>query len=79
MTADVFDEIEQLTPGSGGELQLTDALRAQAARAPFHGVVSRTARYDTGNPVGFLGAAIAFALCDPAMSAEVKELLGTFG
>ena len=30
LTPDVFDEIERLTPGSGGELQLTDALRAQA-------------------------------------------------
>ena len=76
LTPDVFDEIEALTPGSGGELQLTDALRAQAARSPFHGVLSRTARYDTGNPVGFLEAAIAFALRDPSMSDEVRSILG---
>ena len=68
LTPDVFDEIDRLTPGSGGELQLTDALRAQAARAPFHGVLSRVARYDTGTPVGFLEAAIAFALRDPRMA-----------
>jgi UTP--glucose-1-phosphate uridylyltransferase len=78
LTPDVFDEIERLTPGSGGELQLTDALRAQATRAPFHGVLSRVARYDTGSPVGFLEAAIAFALRDPKMGTEMREILGTF-
>ena len=78
LTPDVFDEIERLTPGSGGELQLTDALRAQASRAPFHAVLSRVARYDTGTPFGFLEAAIAFALKDPTMGGSVKELLATF-
>jgi UTP--glucose-1-phosphate uridylyltransferase len=72
LTQDVFDEIANLKPGSGGELQLTDALRAQAARSPFHGVLSRTVRYDTGNPSGFLEAAIAFALRDPEMADELK-------
>jgi UTP--glucose-1-phosphate uridylyltransferase len=75
LTPDVFDEIDRLTPGSGGELQLTDALRAQAARSPFHGVLARTARYDTGNPVGFLEAAIAFALRDPEMVDDMKAVL----
>ncbi len=78
LTPDVFDEIERLTPGSGGELQLTDALRAQAKRAPFHAVLSRVARYDTGNPVGFLEAAIAFALRDQSMGSSVRDMLGTF-
>ena len=41
LTPDVFDEIDALVPGRGGELQLTDALRAQAARSPFHGVRQR--------------------------------------
>ncbi len=78
LTPDVFDEIEQLTPGSGGELQLTDALRAQAARSPFSGVLATTDRYDTGNPVGFLEAAIAFALKDPDMAADTREVLARF-
>jgi UTP--glucose-1-phosphate uridylyltransferase len=77
LTPDVFDEIEQLTPGSGGELQLTDALRAQAARSPFHGVLSSIDRYDTGNPVGFLEAAIAYALKHPDMGDEVRAFLAT--
>ncbi|HUF98318.1 MAG TPA: UTP--glucose-1-phosphate uridylyltransferase [Ilumatobacter sp.] len=78
LTADIFDEIEGLTPGSGGELQLTDALRAQASKGPFSAVVTRTSRYDTGNPVGFLEAAIAFALQHPEMADEVREMLTTY-
>jgi len=77
LTPDVFDEIEQLTPGSGGELQLTDALRAQAARSPFSGVLSDIDRYDTGNPVGFLEAAIAYALKDREMSEPIRRYIGT--
>ncbi len=75
LTPDVFDEIANLRPGSGGELQLTDALRAQAARSPFSAVLSRTERFDTGNPVGFLGAAIAFALRHPDMAEGVRAEL----
>lgn len=75
LTPDVFDEIDALVPGSGGELQLTDALRAQAARSPFSGVLSRTSRFDTGNPVGFLGAAVAFALRNPDMAPGMRALL----
>lgn len=78
LTPDVFDEIANLTPGAGGELQLTDALRAQARRAPFSAVVTRTERYDTGNPLGFLEAAIAFALRNPDMSLGVKQILSRY-
>ena len=78
LTPDVFDEIEALTPGSGGELQLTDALRVQAARSPFSAVLSRTERYDTGSPVGFLDAAIAFALRNPEMSEGAASLLARY-
>ncbi len=62
LTPDVFDEIATLQPGRGGEIQLTDALRAQAARSPFHGVLSDIDRFDTGNPLGYLEAAIALCL-----------------
>lgn len=62
LTVDVFDEIASLKPGAGGELQLTDALRAQAARSPFHGVISTVDRWDTGTPDGFLAAAVEHAV-----------------
>jgi UTP--glucose-1-phosphate uridylyltransferase len=75
LTPDVFDEIEALRPGSGGEYQLTDALRAQAARSPFHGVLSHIARHDTGTPLGFLQAAIEITLADPDIGPALKLFL----
>ena len=76
LTPDVFDEIANLTPGAGGELQLTDALRSQADRSPFHGVLSRTSRHDTGTPAGFLEAVIARAMGDADLAAVVRTACG---
>ena len=75
LTPDVFDEIAALKPGSGGEFQLTDALRAQAARSPFHGVLSHIARYDTGTPLGFLKAAIEINLANADIGPALKRFL----
>jgi UTP--glucose-1-phosphate uridylyltransferase len=75
LTPDVFDEIAAGRVGALGEIQLTDALRAQAARAPFHGVVSAIDRFDTGTPLGFLGAAVVLGLRDPTMRDELREQL----
>ncbi|MEM1332625.1 MAG: UTP--glucose-1-phosphate uridylyltransferase [Actinomycetota bacterium] len=75
LTSDAWGEIEALTPGRGGELQLTDALRAQAARAPFHAVVADVGRYDTGNPRGFLPASIELGLADPELRGPLRTFL----
>jgi UTP--glucose-1-phosphate uridylyltransferase len=75
LTPDVFDEIAELKPGAKGELQLTDALQAQAGRAPFHGVVSTIRRADTGNPLGWLEAVVDAALADPVIGAQFRALL----
>ena len=75
LTADAWDEIGALTPGSGGELQLTDALRAQAARSPFHAVVADESRMDTGTPLGFLTASIQLGLRNPELAAPLREFL----
>ena len=75
LTADAWDEIDALTPGRGGELQLTDALKAQAARSPFHAVLSDVGRYDTGNPLGFLTASIELGLANPELGADLRSFL----
>ncbi len=75
LTPDVFAKIEQLEPGSGGEIQLTDALRMQAANGPFHGVLSNVTRYDTGTPLGWLSAVVDIALDDPAIGEEFGAYL----
>ena len=75
LTPDVFDDIATLRPGRGGEIQLTDALRAQAARSPFHGVLSDVDRYDTGTPLGYLEAAISLTLRRSDIGAELATFL----
>lgn len=75
LTPDVFDRLEQVQPGAGGEIQLTDALRMQAEAGPFHGVLSDLRRYDTGNPFGWLTAVVELALDDERMGAEFRAWL----
>ncbi|MGZ4740557.1 MAG: sugar phosphate nucleotidyltransferase, partial [Ilumatobacteraceae bacterium] len=75
LTPDVFAELERVKPGSGGEIQLTDALRAQAAKGPSHGVLSTIARYDTGTPLGWLSAVVDIALDDPTIGDEFGRFL----
>lgn len=75
LTPDVFEEIAGLPPGRGGEIQLTDALRIQASRSPFHGVLSDVERFDTGNPIGYLKAAISITLHRPDLGAELGAFL----
>jgi UTP--glucose-1-phosphate uridylyltransferase len=77
---EVMTEIGQLTPGAGGELQLTDALRATCKYQPFHGFVGDElpgglTRYDTGNPSGWLEATIEISLQHPQLGPPLRELL----
>jgi len=75
LTPDVFDRLDQVRPGAGGEIQLTDALRMQAADGPFHGVLRTIQRHDTGNPLGWLTAVVDLALDDPGIGDAFREWL----
>lgn len=75
LTPDVFDRIDQVQPGAGGEIQLTDALRMQAASGPFHGVLRDIRRFDTGNPLGWLTAVVELALDDPSIGPAFRAWL----
>jgi len=75
LTPDVFEELERVQPGTGGEIQLTDALRVQAANGPFHGVLGSTYRYDTGTPLGWLTAVVDLDLDDPVIGKDFSAFL----
>jgi len=64
---EVFDILEKLPPGVGGEIQLTDALAALAAQGKLLGVELRGTRHDAGDRLGYLQANIAFALKRPEL------------
>jgi hypothetical protein len=49
-------------PGSGGEIQLTDALQRSLSKGPLYGLILRGERYDAGDKKDFLRANLAYAL-----------------
>ncbi|RSM82547.1 UTP--glucose-1-phosphate uridylyltransferase [Kibdelosporangium aridum] len=72
----VFDALKRITPGAGGELQLTDAIALLISEGhPVHIVVHRGGRHDLGNPGGFLRAAVDFALDDPEYGPGLRAYL----
>ncbi len=72
----IFDALKRITPGAGGELQLTDAIALLIAEGhPVHVVVHRGGRHDLGNPAGFLRAAVDFALNNPEYGPDLREWL----
>ncbi|MGW5054901.1 UTP--glucose-1-phosphate uridylyltransferase [Actinokineospora sp. NPDC004072] len=72
----VFDALKRITPGAGGELQLTDAIALLIAEGhPVHVVVHRGGRHDLGNPGGFLRAAVDFALDHPDYGDDLRAWL----
>lgn len=75
----IFNVLEKVERGAGGEIQLTDGLSAMIGKVPFHGVRCDAKRYDCGDKAGFVVANAAFALERDDLREEVlrqlKELL----
>ncbi|MEO9223105.1 MAG: UTP--glucose-1-phosphate uridylyltransferase, partial [Mycobacteriaceae bacterium] len=72
----IFDSLRRISPGSGGELQLTDAVQLLIDEGhPVHLVVHRGKRHDLGNPGGYLRAAVDFALADPTYGPDLQTYL----
>ena len=79
LPATIFDAIKDTKPGSGGEIQLTDAMAALLdAGTPVHGIIYRGHRYDTGMPLGYLQAVVQLAVKRPDLGAEFKAWLTEF-
>ena len=62
ITPQIFDCLEKTKPGSGGEIQLTDALKMLNHLEPMYAYDFIGRRYDVGNRMGFLEATVEFAL-----------------
>lgn len=71
----VFDHLDQVQRGAGGEIQLTDALARMIGEMPFHGLRFSGTRYDCGDKIGFLHANIAFALDRPDMRSDAETVV----
>lgn len=75
LTPDIFTILEDVGPGKGGEIQLTDALRVLLKKRPIFGYLFTGKRYDAGDKVGYLKATIDFALKNPQVSEQLKNYL----
>jgi UTP--glucose-1-phosphate uridylyltransferase len=72
----IFDALKRITPGAGGELQLTDAVALLIAEGnPVHVVVHHGGRHDLGNPAGYVRAYVDYALSDPNYGPKLHDWL----
>jgi UTP--glucose-1-phosphate uridylyltransferase len=70
----IFDRLNNLGPGAGGELQLTDAINADVASVGVTGYRFEGERFDCGSVQGFVQATVAFALD----RADLRDDFATF-
>jgi len=75
LTPEIFSSIESIDPGSGGEIQLTDALKHLLRNRPIYGYKFEGKRYDAGDKLGFLEATVEFALNRPDLGGDFREYL----
>lgn len=77
ITPSIFEILQNTTPGKGGEIQLTDALRTLAKNEAMYAYTFQGRRYDVGDKLGFLQATVEFALKKEELKKPfMKYLLG---
>ena len=75
LTPSIFDILENTKTGSGGEIQLTDAIATQIIKEKVYAYEFRGKRFDCGNKLGFLKATIEYGLNHKELSEELKSYL----
>jgi UTP--glucose-1-phosphate uridylyltransferase len=71
----IFDLLEQVAPGSGGEIQLTDAISALLAEEPVTAYRFQGTRFDCGTHLGLIEATIRYALDHEQLSEAARNLM----
>jgi UTP--glucose-1-phosphate uridylyltransferase len=74
-TPEIFDAIDRVKPGKGGELQLTDAIGLLLDYQPVYGYVFDWGRYDAGNKLDYLRANIELALERPDLAPGLRRII----
>jgi UTP--glucose-1-phosphate uridylyltransferase len=73
----IFECLDEIQPGSGGELQLTDGIRNLIKRGRVYAYRFEGTRYDAGDKLGFLKATVEFALRSEDLGESFREYLKT--
>jgi UTP--glucose-1-phosphate uridylyltransferase len=74
----IFEYLAKAKVGSGGEIQLTDAMREMAKDHPFYYKTYDGIRFDCGNVLGYLEANIAYALENPNIKGDVQKIINKY-
>lgn len=74
-TPEIFNYLENVVPGTGGEIQLTDAIAAMLTEHPALAYEFKGHRYDCGSKIGYLEAVVDFALKHPAVADEFSHFV----
>jgi UTP--glucose-1-phosphate uridylyltransferase len=75
LTPRIFALLEQTTPGAGGEIQLTDGIKALLKEEEVFGFTFEGKRYDAGDKFGMLQATVEFALKRDDLGPKFREYL----
>lgn len=71
----IFDKLENIGKGAGGEIQLTDGIAELLKDQPVHAYAFTGDRYDCGSKVGYLKATVAYGLSHEETGSEFREHL----
>ncbi len=72
---EIFSLLENVTPGKGGEIQLTDGISKLARQRKVYGYEFEGEHYDIGDKFGFVRATVAYALKRPELKEQTREYL----
>ena len=75
LTPRIFQMLSEVTPGAGGEIQLTDAISALLAHERIYAVRLPGRRYDCGSKLGYLQATLEYGLRHPETGEEFTRYL----
>ena len=72
---EIFDCLEKIKPGKGGEIQLTDAIQMLLGQQAIFAYLFEGKRYDCGDKLGFIKANIEFSKKHPEIGKEFTAFL----
>ena len=71
----IFEHLERIGHGAGGEIQLTDGIAALMGQEAVYAYRFQGKRYDCGSKLGYLQATVEYALAHPALGKDFRRYL----
>jgi len=75
LTPEIFDVLDQVAPGAGGEIQLTDAMATLLDDQPIYGHVFEKGRFDVGDKLDYLRATVELAIDRDDLGPQFRSFL----